>query len=1092
MAWAALLYLGLSLGHVERLEAATKSWSAPAFGGDRRWSVAANWGGSTPVNGDNLVFNQKSDSSFQDDCTNNLSSLQLGNILFNGTVNAVPDIWGNGITLSGGISEGVSFWGAKVGTPVTLAAGQAFESVLDGHLDLTNVNVGVHTLTLSTRLSSSRINMRGRISGSGQIVIEGPGSVDFRAPLTNTFSGPVQVRNSSRLTLGAIAGGAGLPSIVGDLIVGDGSTEGSVTIVADHQIDGDITVNPGSDIFLGATDAWPSLTLNDATVLISGTELLQLSGPVTVGGTTNSTVRGPVSLGSASRNFVVGDGVELRLAGPLAGVNLSLNRPGVIKSGLGTLLLLSNNTFGGNVSIAAGRVIAAEPLSLGAPTSEALGIVSGSTSVAEGGELLLSAVSVTNELLTLTTTTGGLSSTGACVWAGVISLQAAVPFNISNSSCTVLGPVVGPGGIVKRGVGTLTLTGTNGFTGLTRHEAGLLLLNKPGNGVALTGDLQVGDGLGGANADIVRVQQAEQIADTAAVTVTSSGQLDLNAAETIGALRGSGMVRLDGGDLTLGGSGSDEALSAAIAGTFGLVKIGTGVQTLSGANSYTGPTRVLAGVLRVDGVQSASAIQLIGATLEGRGTVGAITGNGRIAPGTSGGAGRLSCGNLAYQAGASLALDLGGVTAGVLSDQLAVQGTVQLANASLVLNLLPGYAPDSGDTLIVLENDGVDAIAGTFAGVAQNGFVSVGPGRRFRVRYDGGDGNDVSLTYTNETLAPAALGLALGNGNGRLDPNECARLTGGVVNQTGQTLENVTVELQPLSAGIFLSEPIIHFASVGPNASAPWPPVGISVAPEVPCGSLVTIAVVLRQDGAFVSSTPFNLTIGAGGAGGCADGGGICTYCADVVIAGSLRAGDATQTGTLAASGRASVCGVETACPGSGGTGSRLVDVLTFQNGARAACLTVALENVCPAGGADLWATVYTGSFSPANLCARYRADVGNSVAAGRSGQFSFQARADEVFVVTVNEAKAGQGCADYRLTVSGGDCRPRLAIQNVANTNIVRVSWPNSAPFWRPQAAGQLNFWSDLAVTPTNSGGRFYFDSRTSGSSRFFRLREP
>lgn len=249
--------------------AATKSWLAPAFGGDRRWSVGANWGGTAPVNGDSLNFNQKSDSTFQDPCTNNLSSLQLGSILFNGIGNAVPDLFGNGITLSGGISEGVSFWGASVGMAVTLSASQTFESLLDGHLDLASVNVGVHTLTLSTRLSTSRINLLGRLSGSGVVEISGPGSVAFNSSQNNTFSGPNRVVEGGRLDLRSRSGTNGIPSVVGDLIVGDGITASDVGVYADNQIDGDVTLRTGSQLYLGALDALPSLTMIDATALVA-------------------------------------------------------------------------------------------------------------------------------------------------------------------------------------------------------------------------------------------------------------------------------------------------------------------------------------------------------------------------------------------------------------------------------------------------------------------------------------------------------------------------------------------------------------------------------------------------------------------------------------------------------------------------------------------------------------------------------------------------------------------------------------------------------------------------------------------------------
>jgi len=241
----------------------------------------------------------------------------------------------------------------------------------------------------------------------------------------------------------------------------------------------------------------------------------------------------------------------------------------------------------------------------------------------------------------------------------------------------------------------------------------------------------------------------------------------------------------------------------------------------------------------------------------------------------------------------------------------------------------------------------------------------------------------------------------------------------------------------------------------------------------------------------FVSSSTINFLVGSGGAGGCTDGGGACTYCPDIVIHGTLRAGDAVQTGTLAEHTSASACRNEGTCPEITPTGARRVDTLTFQNGPRTTCVTVQLENLCDASS-ELFSAAYSGSFNPDNLCSRYLADIGTAVVDGKTGEFSFQMRADEVFIITVNEYKTGATCGDYRLTVRGGDCRPRLAIQTLLNTNLARISWPNSAAAWHPQSASVLNTWADLAVTPTNSASRFFFDFTTGSTSRFFRLREP
>jgi hypothetical protein len=486
-------------------------------------------------------------------------------------------------------------------------------------------------------------------------------------------------------------------------------------------------------------------------------------------------------------------------------------------------------------------------------------------------------------------------------------------------------------------------------------------------------------------------------------------------------------------------------------------------------------------------------VSVVGARLEGSGTVGQITSNGRISPGAGAtGPGVLTTSNLTFQAGGSLEVNIDGSSPGTGHDQLAVRGSVQLANASLIPTLAPGFLPDSGDTFVIISNDGADAIGATFSGLPNNSFVSAGPGLRFQVRYNGGDGNDVMLIFTNETVVAKPVLLSAGNGNARLDPNECGLLGGSVSNQTAQALSNVSVEFLPLSGGLNISNPRFNFPTIAPNSAASIPPITVvSVASNVICGSALRIAMVLRQGTTTTSSSTLVFTVGSGGAGGCTDGGGACTYCPDVVINGTLLPGDLVQLGTLSERATASTCAAADTCPGVAAGGARLVDALTFQNGPRSACITVRLDNVCNVANSDLFATVYSGTYDPSNLCAKFVAGIGGPLSDGKTGEISFRSGANEVFVITVNEFKTGLSCTDYRLTVSGGDCRPRLGIQNIAGPN-VRVSWPNSGAGWQPQGASTLNVWTDLNISPSNTTGNYFIDVNGGQPSRFFRLREP
>src|SRR5205085_6861152 len=133
---------------------------------------------------------------------------------------------------------------------------------------------------------------------------------------------------------------------------------------------------------------------------------------------------------------------------------------------------------------------------------------------------------------------------------------------------------------------------------LTLVDAGTLLLEKTGGALAIPNRLTIGDGGGGANADVVRLGADEQIADSAIVEMAGSGLLDLSDnSETIGSLSGSGNINLGSGTLTLASGFRTNNYAGAITGSGGVTKLGSSSQSFSGVNSYTGPTSLQNGLL---------------------------------------------------------------------------------------------------------------------------------------------------------------------------------------------------------------------------------------------------------------------------------------------------------------------------------------------------------------------------------------------------------------------------------------------------------------------------------------------------------------
>ena len=90
-------------------------------------------------------------------------------------------------------------------------------------------------------------------------------------------------------------------------------------------------------------------------------------------------------------------------------------------------------------------------------------------------------------------------------------------------------------------------------------------------------------------------------------------------------------------------------------------------------------------------------------------------------------------------------MTLNGTTAGTGYDQINVTGKVNLAGATLDVNLT--FPPAIGSVFTLIQNDGTDAVVGTFAGL-QDGGTLVLNAMTFQISYVGGTGNDVVLTRT--------------------------------------------------------------------------------------------------------------------------------------------------------------------------------------------------------------------------------------------------------------------------------------------------------------------------------------------------------
>ena len=103
-------------------------------------------------------------------------------------------------------------------------------------------------------------------------------------------------------------------------------------------------------------------------------------------------------------------------------------------------------------------------------------------------------------------------------------------------------------------------------------------------------------------------------------------------------IEGAGIFSLGGNQLITGFNNLSTSVSGTITGDGSVIKTGSGTLTLSGINSYTGPTIVNAGALIVDGWIAPSSLTTVqaGALLGGSGTVGStlVSAGAAFAPGS--------------------------------------------------------------------------------------------------------------------------------------------------------------------------------------------------------------------------------------------------------------------------------------------------------------------------------------------------------------------------------------------------------------------------------------------------------------------------
>jgi len=555
------------------------------------------------------------------------------------------------------------------------------------------------------------------LAGKGMadaVTIAGAGVGSKGALINTAYGGSGSLSGPLTLAANASVGGDSFPSIMTiNGVIGDGGGGYTFTKVGTNVLllqsantfTGPIALEAGT--LRAYVDGSFGSSANAITVASGAT--LDLYGksngrPVQIGGTgfvgtgtlvnarnTAAIQNGTVTLSANSSIGVYVAGALMTLQGI---VGQSGGTYGITKLGVGTLILSGANTYGGETVINAGMLRqdnATSPLGSGlltinggvlelkTPTTmtRTLGSSAGNIRVT-GGTSGFNAQGATanvtfNNTVGTTVTWGDANFNPAVLvlnnssasahninfnhvldlGGGVSSVNRTINVDTSTSGGTATLPygVIGTGGLIKSGQGILNMSAASDYNGATAVQNGTLFIYSGDNRLPTGTTLTLGSGttsgkLGIGTSSTARSQTLAGLLTSGSGTGNRVvGQAAANSTLTLNIASENTFAGI------LGGSGANE-------NNLALIKTGSGVLLLTGANTYSGATTVESGTLGGAGCSSSATTVESGAT---------------IAPGTS--VGTFNTGSASFEAGSAYECEVDGDSS---YDTIAVTGNLTL------------------------------------------------------------------------------------------------------------------------------------------------------------------------------------------------------------------------------------------------------------------------------------------------------------------------------------------------------------------------------------------------------------------------------
>ncbi len=528
-----------------------------------------------------------------------------------------------GTTISGGtlVATNVDALGSGDVTDdatLELNTGGTFDNAISGSGQVVKSGDDVLTLSGANSYSGGTLISDGTLVasnvealGTGDVTNDAVLELNTGGTFDNAISGSGQVVKSGDETLTL----SGANSYTGGTLISGG------TLVASNVEalgTGDVTDNATLELNTGGD--FDNAISGSGQVVKSGDETLTLSGSNTYTGGT-----------LISGGTLVATNVEALGSGDVTDdATLELNTGGtfdnaisgsgqVVKSGDDVLTLSGANSYSGGSLISGGTLVATnvEALGTGDVTNNAVlelntggtfdNAISGSGQVVKSGDETLT-LSGANSYTGGTLISGGtlVASNVEALGTGDVTDNAVLELNTGGHFDNAIS---GSGQVVKSGDETLTLSGSNTYTGGTLISGGTLVAS---NVEALgTGDvtndavLELNTGGDFDNA----ISGSGKVEKSGDGTLTLSGSNTYRGGTTIsgGTLLASNVEALGTGDVTNNATlelntGGD--FDNAISGSGQVVKSGGDTLTLSGNNSYTGGTLISDGTLVASNVEA--------------------------------------------------------------------------------------------------------------------------------------------------------------------------------------------------------------------------------------------------------------------------------------------------------------------------------------------------------------------------------------------------------------------------------------------------------------------------------------------------------